>query len=289
MGITPEPSRFFHGAKGHPSEPVIVLWRSQPEELEQWQLVHPLGYLDRKFGAIIVPSAPTTFRTDLTSVPQMFTWLVPRTGEHLPAALVHDGLTPPRAGEYNGDPAINQIDADRIFRDAMADLRTPHVRRWLVWSAVSLPTAWQTGRWRSLPGYASLVVIALMGFFASLDLFDCGEWLPWMGGRAWHTELLFGLGMALVIPVALSLLWLPRLRLAGAICGTAIAFLLHVTVAVAAVTAGYQLVEWCASRFSKHYPRRSPLVSVAVLASFAALIWLIWFMWRRYAPVQAPS
>ncbi len=285
MGITPDPSRFFHGAKGHPSEPVVVLWRSKPDEAEQWQLVHPLGYLDRQFGPIIVPSVPTNFRTDLTSVPDLFAWLVPRTGEHLPAALVHDGLTPPSAGEYNGDPAITQIDADRIFRDAMADLRTPHLRRWLVWSAVSIPSAWQTGKWRSLPGFAGLALIAVLGFFANLDLFDRGEWLPWMGSRPWYLELLFGLGMALVIPVVLGLLWLPRIRTAGAICGAAIAFLLHVTILVAAVTAGYQLIEWCAARFSTHYPRRNPIWSVVVLTVFGGLIGLIWFMVGRYAPV----
>ena len=41
------------------------------------------------------------FTTDLASVPMLFTWLVPKSGAHLPAALLHDGLV----GGAAHDPA----------------------------------------------------------------------------------------------------------------------------------------------------------------------------------------
>jgi hypothetical protein len=74
-----------------------------------------IGYRDRHLGVFLVPNPAKPFSTDLASVPQIFTWLVPKTGEHLPAALLHDGLVPPSAGTYIG-PRITRQEADRIFR-----------------------------------------------------------------------------------------------------------------------------------------------------------------------------
>ena len=39
-----------------------------------------IAYRDRQLGELLVPRATATFRTDLTSVPALFTWLVPKTG-----------------------------------------------------------------------------------------------------------------------------------------------------------------------------------------------------------------
>ena len=84
-----------------------------------------------------------TFRTDLTSVPALFTWLVPKTGPHLPAALLHDGLIhPPRRRHLRLHRGARgrRVEADRVFRDAMADAGTALIRRWMVWSAVTTAT-----------------------------------------------------------------------------------------------------------------------------------------------------
>ncbi len=54
-----------------------------------------IAYRDRHLGELLVPRVTRTFRTDLTSVPALFTWLVPKTGLHLPATLLHDGLIHP--------------------------------------------------------------------------------------------------------------------------------------------------------------------------------------------------
>ena len=73
----------------------IVLRHVEDDTQDSWYLERRLGYRDKELGDIVVPRNKATFTTDLTSVPQMFTWLVPRTGTHLAAALVHDALTPP--------------------------------------------------------------------------------------------------------------------------------------------------------------------------------------------------
>ena len=51
------------------------------------------------------------------------------------------------------DTDVDREEADRILRDAMASLGTPVVRRWLMWTAVILATAFSTlrPRWRWAP------------------------------------------------------------------------------------------------------------------------------------------
>ncbi len=61
---------------------------------------------------------------------------MPRTGAHLPAALVHDALVGQRddgAASYVSTQGhvVDRVEADRVFRDAMADTGTGVVRRWL--------------------------------------------------------------------------------------------------------------------------------------------------------------
>ena len=233
------------------------------------------------------------FHTDLTSVPQMMTWLVGRTGVHLPAALVHDALTEPffgRDGEgkilkdWTGPAEISQLQADRVFRDAMADLGTPVIRRWLVWSAVSMPTAWTVSKVRASLGYLGLLGIVVLGWFATLDLFDKGAWLPWMGDdMPWGLELLSGLAMAVVVPVVLCVVWPKGTRKAGMITGIALAALVHVTAAVAAVTFAYQLAEYRLKVFAP--PKRWLKILLAVLGIGLAVF--TYWMVRRYDTATA--
>jgi Flp pilus assembly protein TadB len=69
-----------------------VLERRARGDQEVFALFRRIGYADRHLGDLVVPADVGTFTTDLTSVPSVFAWLVPRTGRHLPAALVHDVL-----------------------------------------------------------------------------------------------------------------------------------------------------------------------------------------------------
>ena len=100
--VAVEPRRFYDGGTlptaagpGEPpdpgSDPRIVLERHSEEGVETFALERRLAYRDRHLGELLVP-ADAGFRTDLTSVPALFTWLVPKTGAHLPAALLHDAL-----------------------------------------------------------------------------------------------------------------------------------------------------------------------------------------------------
>jgi hypothetical protein len=251
MRLAADYDGFYDPEVGPGSEVSVRLRRASGSGPEEWFLDRRIAYRDRFHSEpIVVPRDGDTFRTDLTSVPRLFTWLVGRTGTHLPAALIHDALTPPFSGaplpDWSGPPAgdIDQLEADRIFRDAMNDLGTPLIRRWLVWSAVSLPTVRAVHRIWGLVAYLLLLAIAILGWFATLDLFDQGSWLFWMGNRSWNRELILGVAFAVLVPLILAMLWPPRLRTAGAVSGVALAALLHVTVAILGVTAVYQVAEF---------------------------------------------
>ncbi|KQZ75194.1 DUF1353 domain-containing protein [Nocardioides sp. Root151] len=287
--VEQETRRFYDGGlpavDGQPEvppnpgeDPKIVLERLSVQGHEQFALIRRIAYRDRHLGELLVPADTVSFRTDLTSVPMLFTWLVPKTGAHLPAALLHDGLCfaddePPTYTSTDGH-MVHRVEADRIFRDAMADTGTGVVRRWLVWSAVATATLlkgeqvpWSTAttwRHRIVIG-ASLFVVVVLGVLATLDLFDIGgsPELPWMGDRPWWLELVGGLAGAIVVPLVLGLAW-GRFRMAGWVMGIGLAVLLHVTVGLLGVTALYQVTEKSVDR--------QPLIvaGVAVLVSILA-------------------
>lgn len=260
----PQPGRFYDGGTdAEPpdpgAEPRIVLERDLAGGVEQFLLLRRLAYRDAQYGELLVPADLGAFRTDLASVPALFTWLVPRTGNHLPPALLHDGLVHGR-----GRPAsylstdghvLDRVAADRVFRDAMRDSRTGLVRRWLIWSAVTLGTirdgsaAWSRARHLRylLVAAGSLLLVAVLGVIATLDLFDVVAWLPWMGARPLWLELTGGLAAAVVVPLLLGLTW-GRFAIAGAITGIALAVLLHVTAVLLAITGLYQVAESVARR-----------------------------------------
>ncbi len=283
MEIEQELERFYDPDAAPGERWCIVLRHADDESKEEWYLEHRIAYRDRHLGDIVVPRDKSSFTTDLTSVPDLFTWLVPRTGTHLAAALVHDALTPPFSSPDEPDwvvppNAVTQLQADRVFRDAMADLGTPLIRRWLVWSAVSVPTAWRVSKVRAALAYLSLAAIVVLGWFATLDLFDRGEWLPWMGGRRWYVELLLGGVGAVIVPLVLSVLWPSGLRKAGAITGVALAAMFHVSIAVGAMTFGYQFAEYRLGVWAP--PKRWLKVGLTVAALAAAA--LTYWMFRHY-------
>jgi hypothetical protein len=252
------------------------------KQREVFFLRRRIAYLDRHCGEILVPPRYEGFPTDLTSVPTLFTWLVPRTGAHLPAALLHDGLiwNPKKESKTyisTEGKEIHRVEADRVFRDGMADTGTALVRRWLVWTAVTLGTMWSrdgTSRHAAVRTYyrwivpVTLVAIGWLGYVATADLFDrSGRWLltfdlPWMGEGPFLWKLVTGLAGAVVIPLALGLLW-GAFRRVGWIAGIGVAVLFHVTIALLAVTGLYLVVEWVAGRLSALWLGLLALVLVA--------------------------
>ena len=190
-----------------------------------------------------MPADLEAFRSDLASVPPVFTWLVPRTGNHVPAALLHDGLVcDPGDRTYVG-PDIDREEADRIFRDGMAHLGVGRIRRRL-----------------AVVG-GTLAGVVGLGVLATVDLFDGCTVLPWMSDRVWWIAVLTGLAFAVAIPVALAVLW-GRLWRAGVIARLAFARLLHVSAVLAVLLAPYQVVE---------SPRRAMAAARRVLNAWIVL------------------
>lgn len=279
--VRPEPERFHD--EGSTEPPKIVLERVESGDLhrrtERFRMLHRIAYRDREYGDLLVPADLGAFESDLTSVPTIFTWLVPRTGRHLPPALLHDGLvhSPDEPASYVSvaGHVLDRVAADRVFRAAMRDTDTGPVRSWLVWSAITLSTIWHgSASWSRarhlryvLPAVATVLVVAVLGVLATLDLFDVADGVPWMGHRSFLMELLGGLAGAVVVPLLLGLTW-GRFAVAGVVSGVALAVLLHVTVALGLITLAYQAAEWVA--------RRKPVAAVVtagvVLAAHVVLI-----------------
>lgn len=297
--ITQQPRLFYDGGVDHSAEHEgvrpdpdsdarIELKRVIEGSREYFMMQRRIAYRDRHLGELLVPRETGTFKTDLTSVPTFLTWLVPKTGEHLPATLLHDGLSHPEgAPEYTSTDGVVvwRAEADRVLRDALADAGTALIRRWLIWSAVAMATMWQgkgtnwptwlEWRYRLIVGMTGVGILVL-GIWATIDLFD-GEisWLGnlwWMGHRPFWVELVGGLTAAIVLSVGWSVTW-GRFWKAGAIIGVSLAVLLHVTVAVLVITAVYQVME----RFTKKAPQVAGalacLGTVAALAGFVAVLW----------------
>ena len=221
---------------------------------KNFKLLQRFGYIElesphREFQ---VPRDLDAFCTDLTSTPAYFTWLVPSTGAHLPAALLHDGMVYNKEKEgatYIG-PAVSRLEADVIFRDAMKALGTGPIRRWIVWSAVTLVTSWvdlpPRLLWRSL-GVLTAVVMLILGTLATADLFDWISFYPWMGERSFVTELIAGGIGAILLPAIICIPW-RRLYPAALIATILFAFLIHVTIVIAVLLGSYHLIEWFAKK-----------------------------------------
>jgi hypothetical protein len=295
--VTQQARRFYDGGLDkdahHPevppdpdADPQIVLARVAEHGREQFAMQRRIAYRDRHLGELLVPRVTSTFRTDLTSVPALFTWLVPKTGLHLPATLLHDGLIHPADDVTyvsTDGHVVLRAEADRVLRDAMADAGTALIRRWLVWSAVATATmldgkgtGWSKALARRYRATAALtaLVVAVLGFCATLDLFDVHltgvPELPWMGDRGWFVELAGGLSGAVVIPLLLSLAW-GRFRIAGAVVGVTLAVLLHVTVALLGLTLLYRVLEWLTARLPT---LMTVLVGVLIVAALIVFVGL---------------
>lgn len=294
--LVPDPHRFYDGGvdagPGRAAEPPnphaaprIVLRRIEQNGVEQWGMLHRIGYRDREYGDILVPRDTDTFESDLTSVPWLFRWLVPRTGRHLPAALLHDGLIGPlQHSTYVSVEGhrILRAHANRVLRDAMADTGTGLVRRWLMWTAVTADTMW-SGRWtgwstgrrwsmRAAVTAMTLIVVVL-GAIATLDLFRVGgvPVLPWMDQASFAARLGGGLAGAVVIPLVLGLAWGP-FRVAGWIFGITLAVLLHVSAALLLLSGLYEALEWLAARARLAFTAVGLVVLVAAVVGFVVAL-----------------
>jgi hypothetical protein len=210
--------------------------------------------------AFIVPN-DLAWECDLASTPTALTWVVPVLGEHFPAIVLHDALViePDDEPSHIG-PKITREEADRIMRDAMRDLGTGWVRRWLAWTGALAGTVFSASGLSQRPRLAQvglvvqLATILVLGLASIVDLFDLTVRLPligevgvwWMGDRSWWQELLRGLVAALLIPALFSIAWWRRWRF-PLIVGLVLAPLLPVLIGIAALVATYFALEWLIS------------------------------------------
>lgn len=157
-----------------------------------WEVVHGFRYIDQ-YDNMEPHTVPSGFGpTDLTSVPFFLQWLVRSYGKHTNAALVHDVYWDDRASQ------ATLRKANTVFRHAMWESDVPWVRRWFMWSAVTLAMLAKTwfGRMQVL-----LWTIALVIAFAAL-LGSWGVVLPWLPVKWASLGVLFVLLlMGLVIAV----------------------------------------------------------------------------------------
>lgn len=173
----------------------------------------------------VVPADPTTWTTDLASIPSLATWLVPKDGSHTPAALLHDALiSEPSEGKCYEGPDVTRATADDTFRDAMQHIGVPFLRRWMMWAAVSLGTLTKgsgIGRVaRTLFVLVFAVGLGVVGTLQVLDLVDLRplhfpwtDWEPtlgvgWMRDRAVGAELARAVVATAVLTVAATVVWL---------------------------------------------------------------------------------
>lgn len=206
----------------------------------------------------VVPVDSEAFVSDLASVPAVFTWLVPRSGAHLPAALLHDALV--AGADHHLGRAVGRLEADRIFRDSMAGLGTSVARRWLMWSTVVLATIWlgelPQARWYRTVMVATLSVVAALGLLGTAEVAGAVSWTGWVDDRTVGARIAIGLATAVVTPVLLSVLWW-RLWPVGLITGVALALLLHVTLVLVALTLAFRALEAVSSTLEARWVGRS--------------------------------
>jgi len=139
--------------------------RNDPESDEQWSKWLTTRAL--KVQADELLDIPIGFDTDFVSVPNAFSWFVPRAGRYARAAVLHDHLW--RLAEKktdNPDEKYDRRKADRQFRIALENSGVALLRRWIMWAAVRLASIVVkrdpgSGWWIDVPGIAALALIAL--------------------------------------------------------------------------------------------------------------------------------
>ncbi len=237
-------------------------------------LAQPFEYVEPQGRSHLVhPSEPI----DLASIPIFLTWLVPKDGTHTPAAILHDTLIGGRVAVDYDNSDNEQIDdrhADYLFREAMKHTGVGWVRRWLMWSAVSLRSltvetaraadgrTTERMRWGRIgPVAVALIGCVIIATIMALDVpdvidstrwFDRWSWtddIDVFGSRSWFSEVVRGVACiafcGALVGLVLGLVSRNRDGLAaGAIGGTAVGLLGLPMLSSAIGYAMYLLIEF---------------------------------------------
>lgn len=98
-----------------------------PADESYWILDQPLTY-NGNAGSYTVDA---NFRTNYASVPNVYRWLIPRSGRYAKPSVLHDW-------QWSVNSTVPRCEADRIFRDVLHEAGVSALRRWLMWGAVRL-------------------------------------------------------------------------------------------------------------------------------------------------------
>lgn len=83
----------------------------------------------RSSSEIFVVEVPAGFKTDLASIPRIFTWLIPKLGHHLRPAIVHDYCS-------KGLTTLTKKESSDMFLEGMVTTKVSWWKRTVMWSAV---------------------------------------------------------------------------------------------------------------------------------------------------------
>jgi hypothetical protein len=128
---------------------------------DDWRLTEALIYEGNQQRFTV----PADADTDFASVPQPFRWLIPKSGRHSKAAVLHDYL-------WRVQPPIcSYAEADGLFRRALHDLEVPLLRRWLMWAAVRWVSSART---KFADGPGDLLRVILVTLFPGMFVIAVG-------------------------------------------------------------------------------------------------------------------
>ncbi len=113
------------------SSDVILKWDNKKN---LFIVEEPFDVIRNGYGLFTVEVG---FRTDLASIPQWATSLVPKLGHHLQPAVAHDYC-------YVHKTGLDKKKSDKLFYDGMISQGVRRSRAWLMYRAVRLGGK---GRW----------------------------------------------------------------------------------------------------------------------------------------------
>ena len=192
-----------------PTAPFSKLYSALPAEIvvrqvtpATFELREPFRYAagGRRFDMLMGDIS------DFASVPRFLTWLIPRYGQHTMAALLHDHLQHHLVTERDPRPddpeRVTSEQADTIFREALSSSRVPFLRRWVMWTAVSLRTIVKSGVAGVVAVLLWTLVFVVLGI-AWPTLFLIASASPTLG---WPLPVLLA-AATFLLPVVLCWLW----------------------------------------------------------------------------------
>ncbi len=170
--------------------------------------------------------------TDLTSVPWLLRWFIPKYGRHTPAALLHD---------YQVD-AIDRTEADSIFRITLGELRVGYIRREIMWAAVTMATRFKMGG----------ITMLLLVLWVLAMLVGVGSLTYGLLTTDWAM-----VGISLVAPLPASMLWTDK-WVAGIWAGYGVGVVGVPSLAIVVFVSGYWVSDRIVAAFTSQPPPTSP-------------------------------